>query len=222
MKSTDFIPRSDAEFNLWQQFLIVQVQTNATAWGILASDVTLLIAAQAIWNAVFAKAGNKQNRTPADVKAKADGRDAFEKVLRKFIAQWLANNAKVSDSDRQRMGLNVKSTSRTASAVPTTCPVGSIDFSTRMQHSIRYADEKTPHLRAKPEGVHGCEVWVKIGGEAPKTPDEFSFLATQTATPHVAVFDGEHIGKMAHYMLRWVNTRGERGPWSNVISAMVN
>ncbi|MGQ0627317.1 MAG: hypothetical protein ACT4PL_04355 [Phycisphaerales bacterium] len=28
-------------------------------------------------------------------------------------------------------------------------------------------------------------------------------------------------GKTAYYALRWVNTRGERGPWSDVTTATV-
>jgi hypothetical protein len=222
MSSFDFVPRTDADFNIWQTSVISISQTNATAWGIPATEITALTGLQTPWNNTFAKAANKQNRTPADVKAKKDAHDALEKALRKFVAQWLANNTKVPDSERQRMGLTVKSKTRTASAIPTSCPMGSIDFSTRMQHTISFVDENTPHSKAKPEGVHGCEVWVKVGGEAPKDPSEFAYLATDTATPFVTSFNGEHVGKTAWYMLRWVNTRGERGPWSNTISAMVN
>ena len=32
---------------------------------------------------------------------------------------------------------------------------------------------------------------------------------------------GTQAGKKAHYMLRWVNTRGEKGPWTDTASATV-
>jgi len=32
---------------------------------------------------------------------------------------------------------------------------------------------------------------------------------------------GTQAGKTVYYWLRWVNTRGEAGPWSSVASAMV-
>ena len=222
MSQTNFIPRSDAEFNLWQTSLISQVQASATTWGILAADITAIVAIQTNWTSAFAKANNKQNRTPADVQAKDDVRDVFEKALRKFIAQWLANNTKVPNSERQRMGLTVKSDARTAAPAPTTCPVATIDFSSRMQHTIHFSDEATPRSRAKPAGVHGCEVWMKVGGDMPKDAAEFAYLTTDTATPFVNSFNSNDIGKTAWYMLRWVNTRGERGPWSNTFSALVN
>jgi hypothetical protein len=40
-------------------------------------------------------------------------------------------------------------------------------------------------------------------------------------TPYTTDFDGADGGKQAHYMLRWVNTRGETGPWSETATAMI-
>ena len=212
----DYIPSADAEFHLWQGNLIPIVQSGVTAWGILAADTTALVALQTTWTTAFSKASNKQNRTAADVQAKDDARKAYEKGLRNFVAQWLANNAKVANSDRERMGLTVKSRTRTAVAVPTTAPVVTIDFSTRLQHYIAYVDEATPTTKAKPAGVHGCEVWVKLGTDA-----DFKFLGTNTASPFQAVYADADAAKNAQYRLRWVNTRGEHGPWSSVVSALV-
>ena len=222
MTQTSFIPTGDADFNLWQSGLITIVQANATTWGILPADITSIVSQQTIWVTAFAKASNKQNRTAADVQGKGDARNAFETNLRKFIAQWLSNNTRVPNSERQRMGITVKSGSRTAAPVPSSSPVAIIDFSNRLQHTINFTDETTQRSKAKPDGVHGCEVWAMVGTQAPKDASEFTYLATDTATPYVATFDGEDTGKTVWYMLRWVNTRGERGPWSSTFSAIVN
>jgi hypothetical protein len=98
--------------------------------------------------------------------------------------------------------------------------VATVDTSQRLQHTISFVDELSPTSKAKPGGVSGCEVWVKIG-TAPADPNELSYLATDTRTPYTAVFEGADGGKMANYMLRWVNTRGERGPWSQTVSATI-
>jgi hypothetical protein len=221
MSNYDFVPTSDAEFNLWQSSLISTVQTNTTAWGILAADVTTLVALQATWATTFAKASNKQNRTSADVQAKDDARRVFEKALRNFAAQWLSHNSKVTDSDRQRMGLTVKSATHTPVSVPSTSPTATIDFSVRGQHIINFVDETSPSSKAKPDGVHGCEIWAKIDGDAPKTDGELSYLATSTRTPYVANYDVAKAGKTAYYRLRWVNNRGQQGPWSGIVSGTI-
>ncbi|HAF29649.1 MAG TPA: hypothetical protein DCG75_11445, partial [Bacteroidales bacterium] len=180
-----------------------------------------LKALQNNWGDTFAIASSKQNRTSADVQAKDDARTVYEKELRSFVAQWLSFNTKVSNSDRERMGLTVKSGTRTAVPKPTTCPVGAVDFSARLQHTIHYADEASPRSKAKPAGVHGCEIWMKPGGSAPVEASELTFLATATRTPYIITFDGADAGKTVYYWLRWVNTRSEHGPWGSAISAMV-
>jgi hypothetical protein len=197
------------------------VLANLAPWGITQNDVAPLQAKQTVWTAAFAKASNKQNRTSADVQAKNDARDEYQNLLRKFNAQWISNNTKVPDSERQRMGLTVRSESRSLAPVPSTRPVGTIDFGTRLRHSIRFSDEQSPTSRAKPDGVHGCEIWMKLGGEPPKSAKELQFKGVCTRSPFEIEFEGTDGGQTAYFWLRWVNTRGEQGPWSSPLSAMV-
>lgn len=217
----DYIPQNDADMNVWQGNLVEIIEPNLTVWGILENDFAAVKSIQTIWDATYAKASNKQNRTAADVLAKDEAATEYKKVIRSFVAQWLANNTKVTDADRTRMGLTVKTGTRTATPVPSTCPIGSIDFSVRLQHTIHFMDEASPRSKAKPAGVHGCEIYMKVDGEAPKDASELTYVATDTATPYVVKFDGAKAGKMVYYWLRWVNTRGETGPWSITINAMV-
>jgi hypothetical protein len=39
-----------------------------------------------------------------------------------------------------------------------------------------------------------------------------TILAVDTRSPYTRDYPGSEGGKQAHYMLRWVNTRGETGP----------
>jgi peptide methionine sulfoxide reductase MsrA len=42
-----------------------------------------------------------------------------------------------------------------------------------------------------------------------------------THTPLVIEFDEEDRGKTFWYAVRWENTRGEKGPWSEIMSAII-
>ncbi len=42
-----------------------------------------------------------------------------------------------------------------------------------------------------------------------------------TRTPYTAKYVGADANKTAHYMLRRVNTRGQKGPWSETASATI-
>src|SRR5438309_1770241 len=46
--------------------------------------------------------------------------------------------------------------------------------------------------------------------------------ASHTQTPYTNTFNDVDAGKTVHYMLRWVNTRNEPGPWSETISVTIS
>lgn len=52
-------------------------------------------------------------------------------------------------------------------------------------------------------------------------PSSFNCLALTLRPTLLARFKPGEGGKTAVYMARWVNTRGEKGPWSEVTSATV-
>lgn len=217
----DYIPKSDAEYNVWQMNLIKILSENATAWGIPTEVLSALKSNQDSWMSAFDKASNKQNRTSADVTAKNEAGDVFTKAIRDMVQQWLVRNPKVADADRVRMGISLRTNSHTSIPAPESFPVGTVDFSVRLQHSISFFDHASSHSNAKPEGVSGCEIYLKIDGEAPKDIEEMHFQGTCTASPFVIKFDATKVGKNAWYWLRWVNRKGETGPWSAAVSAMV-
>jgi hypothetical protein len=218
---SDYMPRTDAGFNTWQNEVETEVETNATAWGIPADAITELKGYKAPWDTAYAKAENKQNRTSADVTAKNTALTAYQKFLRIFVTQWLSVNPKVSDADRTRMGLTIHNNSRTTVPAPESTPTGMIDFSIRLQHTLSFYDQDAAHSNAKPEGVTGCEIYAKVDGDAPTTVDEMKFLGICSASPYVVKYDATKAGKTAYYWLRWTNRKGETGPWSIVISAMI-
>ena len=184
-------------------------------------DLVALVALQLIWTNAFAKASNKQDRSSTDVQAKNDARTIYEQKLRKFIAKWINGNDAVPDSERTRIGLTVKKGTRTAVDVPTTSPVASVNFSTRLHHIVSFIDINTPTSKAKPDGVHGCEMWYKLGTPAPVNQTDLSFFGVCTRSPYTIEFKGEDAGKIVWYWLRWENTKGEHGPWSSPVCAMV-
>lgn len=102
---------------------------------------------------------------------KDDERTAQEKLVRPFVAR-LQSSTTVTDAQRHALGVTVRSTSRAAAPTPESRPIATIDTSMRLRHTISFMDENTPGSRAKPAGVRGCEIWVKIGEPSPAGPDE--------------------------------------------------
>jgi hypothetical protein len=217
---SDYIPPNDADFNTWQDNFVAYVDKNLAALGLTAADLTPITAAQSLWKSAYADHIAAQAAAQGASQAKKTARDDYVNLVRPLVRR-LQSNSTVADSQRAGMGVTVRDAARTPFGPPPTRPVGSIDTSQRLRHTINFSDETTPKRRAKPDGVLGCEIWVKVGDPAPTDPHDLRFLATDTATPYVAEYDGAAAGKVAYYWLRWVNHKGETGPWSQAVSATV-
>jgi hypothetical protein len=79
-----------------------------------------------------------------------------------------------------------------------------------------------PCLRVKPAGVRGYEVYSLVGSATP--PADLSacnYVLTATKGMITIPYGGGDGGKMAWYIIRCVNTRGERGPVSETVGATI-
>ena len=215
----DYLPPSDGQFDAWQANFTTYVSANMAALGLVAADVTPLTDAQTAWTPAYSGHATAQAAAEAARQDKDDNRSAYEGVIRPLVRRLQASPT-VTDVQRQAMGITVRDSTPSAAPAPMSRPVASIDTSERLRHVIAFTDEATPTSKARPAGVMGCEIWVKIG-TAPADPSELTFLALDTRTPYTADFAGADGGKAAYYMLRWVSTRGEKGPWSATASATI-
>lgn len=218
--SNDYIPSADADFSAWLNNFITYANANLTPLGLVAADVVPLQTAATGWETAYA-ANIAAQAASQGARQEKDGARKSAEALARPLVQRLQKTGTVKDSHRESLGLNLQSTTRTAVGEPTSRPVATVDTSQRLQHTISFVDEATPRSRAKPAGVLGCEVWMKVGNVAPADPSELTYLATDTRTPYTTIFDGADAGKIAYYMLRWVNSRGERGPWSQTVAATI-
>lgn len=79
-------------------------------------------------------------------------------------------------------------------------------------------------LVSKPPGTIGAEAWLALtptGQLAPPLGDSYKFLSVSSRGNLQTDFPSAEAGKTAYYALRWVSTRGEKGPWSEVAAATV-
>jgi len=218
--ANDYIPRGDADFNAWQANFVTYANANLVDLGLAPLDLISIISAQAAWTPSLTDHVAAQANAQSARATKDGNRTVLETSIRALVRRLQASPS-VSDAERQALGITVADSGATAAAIPATRPICRVDARQRLQHTIEFADEGTPTRKAKPAGVMGAEIWVLIGPTPPVDPSELTFLAVDTRTPYTTDFDGADGGKQAHYMLRWVNTRGETGPWSETATATI-
>jgi hypothetical protein len=216
----DFIPHADEEFNTFINTFVNYVSAHAVNLGVPPATATALSNAFLVWTDSLAGHDTAQIAATSARTVKDSARDALT-IITRTIARSIQANPTVTDEVRTLMGLPVPDDSRTRAPVPTTKPVGQVDTSQRLQHTIHWRDESMPNSKAKPTGVRGAEIWMFIGPTPPSDPAQAKFVALDTASPYLLVHEATNAGKLAHYLLRWMNTRGEAGPWSETLSATI-
>jgi hypothetical protein len=215
----DSIPPADPEFHKWVGPFSDYVSTNATALGLQAGDVAPLTTAVTSWKTDY-PAHNTAQANATSAKVKKDNTRADIEAIARPLIQGLQASPKVTDAQRAAMNIHIHAATRTRVPVPSTKPVGIVDTSVRFMHLLRYRDETTLR-RGRPAGVVACEIWSKVGGPPPKDQSEMTYVAASGQTPYRVEYTGAQVGQTVYYWLRWVNRRGEQGPWSEPASGTV-
>jgi len=220
MEKKDYIPSNDEEFNNLQNNVCSAAKENMVAWLIPLEVIGELTVPQGRWAAALSMYRDPATRTPAVTREKNDAKKAYTVVMRPFIQGQLMHNSRVSDADRIMMGLPVYDRTPTRPPVPTSRPELGVDFSQFTQHRISAHDSETKSA-GKPDHVLGFELWRKIGGTTEPSFEDMELVGLVTRTPYVVEYASVFRGEMAWYLGRWVNTRGEHGPKSEIISAII-
>ena len=214
------MPRADADLGPWATKLAAGCAAHATVLGFTTPETTALTTAAENWNDAYPAHLAAQTAANTAKATKDAARVTFETLARAANAKVQAKTGVNADL-KTELGLPVYDDTPTRVAVPTSRPTLDVDSSQRLQHTLRYRDEATPTSRAKPAGVAACEVWLFIGTTAPAGPDAMHLQAVDKSTPYLMEFDSADAGKTAWWALRWVNTKGEHGPWSATVSATI-
>ena len=214
------IPKPDDEFNERQELITTAVVENGTSWGMdLTWIETSLIPKKMRWVNAWAACGNKLMRTPLITKEKNQARKEYEPEVRTLIHNLLYNT-RVSDADLAAMGISKPSKSRTPAPPPATYPIFTVDTSVIRFLKIHFSDAESAG-KGKPHGVHGAEIRWGISDTPVTNANHLPNSSFDTRSPFALEFQDEDRGRAVWIGLRWENTTGEKGPWSQVIHAII-
>lgn len=216
----DYIPKRDTEALVWMQQNSTYISNNANSLGVGTTRATAYLDGVG----VFDNAYSDHLIAQANAKAATDTKDASRvsaESLARECAAIIQSNPAVSDAQKSAAGLPIHDDSRTPVPPPTAVPVFTVDTADRWKHTIRIGFGEG-QSRAKPAGVRGYEVYSLVGSATP--PADLSacdYVLTSTKGTIAIPYDGADGGKMAWYIIRCVNTTGERGPVSETVGATI-
>ena len=219
--STDFIPKSDNKFVVWLKTLVAYLLAKVTEWKLPQADVDELETLAADFETALEVAENPSTRTKVSVQIKNDARKAAESKIRIFLKAFVTYNPAVTDADRDAMDIPIHKTTRTKSPVAKDSPDNDTDTSVIGHVTVHFYEKGSRHKKAKPEGQHGAEIAWIVSDTPPTRWDELLHSNIDTNSPFTLSFEHDQRGRTLYFALRWENTRGEKGPWSEIQSAII-
>jgi hypothetical protein len=214
----DYIPQKDAELVAWSANFTAGVAANATAWSIPSNEVVELQTANNEFATLHTKADSPA-KTIVIVAEKNAARKKLEGIIRK-LAGFRLKNPVISNAQRIALGLHVRDTTPTTIDVPKNRPELGIEVLDVRRLKVVFHDMGSAS-KAKPYGINGAVI---IWGVLDAPPVDVTVLTRSvlaTRTPHTLEFTEEERAKTVYVAICWQNEKGQRGPWSEIESAII-
>jgi hypothetical protein len=219
MKSKNYIPPNDGKFLEWIKNFLAYLVLNAARWRIEPESWRELEMLTTQYEEAYVKL-EEPNHGKADVLLKTQCRETLEKSTRLFVKEYVANNHLVSDDDRIHLAVTIRDTKPTLSPVCDKPPFITIALLAAGIILIKFGNIETGK-KGKPVGQSGAEMVYAILDHKPQDWDELTHSIYSTSSPFRLSFKGTERGKVLYFALRWQNTRGEKGPWTEIMSVII-
>jgi hypothetical protein len=213
------IPVKDSDFDVKSDVIINGADEHRDEWGLDGDFLDNVQTKRDTWKDKYQTYLPAATRTPLITFEKNEARKALEKDLR-LLVKNLQSNPRVSADNLLALGIALPDQTKTPVPPPTTYPDFTTDSSMIRRLTVHFRDHGSTSA-AKPKGVHGAEIRWAILDAPPTGVAALVNSSFDTRTPFTLEFDDAERGETVWFCLRWENTRGEKGPWSEMVSAIV-
>ena len=237
----DFIPKSDAEFDVWFQNFVAQLKLLGPALGIPANLITDIDNLLQSWIAdyqghIVAKAAARGKRE------RKDDTLGDSKSLLRTLTKMLQANPALTNEQRQYFLITVADTIPTPQSpdyvLGITPPLTDADFSQRQQITLHFGtNPQNERENAKPDGIAGAKLWFHVVSPRPQVAKEstaskflmaldyqdwheWNFLADDTNSPYVHIIE-TNVPITIDYKAQWFDNSMRLGPLGDPVRATV-
>ncbi|MDR1644755.1 MAG: hypothetical protein LBS05_02865 [Tannerellaceae bacterium] len=214
----DYLPYSDKDLSYWVTNFYTKIEVKAQAWAIPTAEVEAVGSAFSQFANFLAEA-ESPDRTPVIVAKKNAARKTLTGLIRTMV-RFRLNNPILTDADRIDLGLHVRDTTYTPVPVPETRPELDIKVLDVRRLKVAFRDQENEE-KGRPYGVNGAVIVYAVLDEPPADVTALGRSVLATRTPHTLEFAEGDRGKTVYLAICWQNNKGERGPWSEIESAIV-
>jgi hypothetical protein len=216
----NYVPRRDADFVKWARKLYDYAGENHERLGIVVIDADVLSRFE--YYAALAAKCEDANHIKADEVEKKDARKVAEKDIRNLVQGSLARNVRVTNRDREMMGLPVYDTTPTPINKPLGLATASVSYlgGQVLQLTRSHVDGTPMDKRAS----YGCKFFYGVYADGDTLPESGEDLPKQRFSRRkreLFEFAPADVKKPAYFCIRYENSKGEAGPWGPMIKAVI-
>ena len=213
------IPAKEAEFIKWSGNLIAVSKNHKVEWGLPDDKLSALEALHIKVKALHEKCQTAAY-TKLDMQAKNEKRDLLRKQEGEFVRFHLQNNDKMTDNGREELRIPIYDKTPTSHPAPDTVPEVEIETPHPRTLRIKFRHENAARW-GKPAFVHGLEcLWVVTDGR-PEKIGELLHSAFATRSPLEMTFEENERGKRVYFAVRWESGTVKKGPWGDILNAII-
>jgi hypothetical protein len=174
-----------------------------------------------VYTPIYEEWADLKKRTPFVTEELVAAEKELRPLFRKLCAS-LKDSMLVTDADLVTLGLpKRRSGKRKRAPIADLPPMFEVRPLESSRIRIYFYPESSPAKRGKPEGQSGVEVRWRFSDRTVTSPSKFTRSRFSTASPCTLEFDSGDSGKEIEIVLRWENTRGEKGPWSHIARVVI-
>jgi hypothetical protein len=214
----DFIPGTDSGLVDFANVFTAEAQAQAAALGIPSGTVTDLTTKKAAFSTAY-DASRLPEASGLDRTHKNEARAALVADIRRVKNKYV-DTADLSASGREAFGLPPKDDVRTSIPAPDV----TVGLTARPREARQIEVERVvaeTGAKANPYGMDGAILYEKVGGPAPASPEELTQSMILKRFKTTRVYGEADRGKQVWYAARWQNNKGDKGAWSDIVTAFI-
>lgn len=223
------IPRNTAIATLeWLEAFVATLAANPANYMLQPAQVTALTNLVVLYRQRFDVAGvvnrlavNPAGYTQPNRAAMYDARAAALEVAGAYATQ-IQNNPGISDANKLAAGVLPKNFTRTARPVPTSTPLLTIAGYQPRAHDLSWAQSDQPTITRLPIGANAVMLRALVATTPPAQPESMPTVGIMPRALYRTPQWPESLrGQTAYYAAQWMGARGELGPLSPMINAVI-
>lgn len=216
---SDFFPRRESELLEWLENFSTVLLANASAWDIPLADATNLTMDIKDCVTVY-KLAKGENGTKALIFEKNERLKVVKAATRKIKNKYIDHNDVVTNVMRERLGLPIRKRSRSLKPVPIDIPILEVIPINNRQHLLKALNPSDGKKR-KPEKTEKVRYVSEIRDIAPTNAGELRHSVSRRKTTTLFIYNESDRGKRVFYSACYENSKGDLGPWGDIIEAII-